>query len=351
MSASVAPLRIASFNLFNFLEPPGAFYDPLNIYSQQQWQQKVTWTADLLAMMQPHVVAFQEVFSPEALRSCCHQLGLSYFANMGMPRVEQGYVYSDPVVALASRYPLRLVQQVAPEPALARVLGLDPNFQFSRPPLRACIDWPGFGPIRLYVVHLKSPRPVWEGEGAAQLLPPDAPALQRLSVEHLVLKPALGGWGAAQQRGGEAAMLMLDHVSAQQEEPLPTVIMGDFNDELSSICLQPLLARERLPLLGPLGGKLTLDEAERFTSRFPLRDAFRLAQDGSEIRPTHYWGPVGRRLDHLLMSAEFDPSYGQSMAQVDTVTVFDRHLVRNDPEGDLQCSDHAAVQATLSARR
>ena len=39
-------VKLASFNLFNYIEPPLAYYDFENIYSAEQWQKKQTWLAD-----------------------------------------------------------------------------------------------------------------------------------------------------------------------------------------------------------------------------------------------------------------------------------------------------------------
>ena len=60
-------IRLASFNLFNFIAPPDAYYEFNNIYTQAQWQQKCDWISHYLATHQPCVIGFQEVFSPDAL--------------------------------------------------------------------------------------------------------------------------------------------------------------------------------------------------------------------------------------------------------------------------------------------
>lgn len=58
-------IRIATINLFNFIEPPLAFYDFENIYSHGQWQKKCQWFGELLNQYHPDIVGFQEVFSPD----------------------------------------------------------------------------------------------------------------------------------------------------------------------------------------------------------------------------------------------------------------------------------------------
>ena len=48
VSVSVANthLKIATFNLLNYLEPPNAFYDFDRIYSAEQWQKKQRWITE-----------------------------------------------------------------------------------------------------------------------------------------------------------------------------------------------------------------------------------------------------------------------------------------------------------------
>lgn len=100
-------LKIASFNLFNFIAPPDAFYEFDNIYTQEQWQKKLNWIAKYLKEHQPDVIGFQEVFSPVELEHLTKSCGLDYFTVLDSPQVMDDFIYSKPVVALASRYPIK----------------------------------------------------------------------------------------------------------------------------------------------------------------------------------------------------------------------------------------------------
>lgn len=312
---------IATFNLFNFVEPPLAFYDGENIYDAQQWRQKCDWTEARLEEMAADVVGFQEVFSPAPLAEICERQGLTHWALAeGMP--EQDYVRRKPRVALASRYPILSVDTVAPCPQLVQALGLSGDFAFSRLPLKARLRIEGFSDLRVVVVHLKSPRPAWEA--AEHPLVPDE------AINAQIVQPVLGRWGSALQRSAEAAMLYLDILRDQLVEPLPTVLLGDFNGDLGSDLLTPLLGGEREAL--------------------QLWDAHDLALYQGDRDPTHYWGGRGSVLDHVLLSAQFNAGFGQSLAQVDEVVVWDRHLRFNDATLDRMGSDHAPVQARVSVR-
>ena len=113
-----ANIKIASINLFNFIEPPLAYYDFENIYSHGQWQKKCQWLSEFLAHRQPDIVGFQEVFSPEPLKRIAREQGLGYFAVVDEPTLISDYIYRSPVVALASRYPIVEVSSVEPDARL-----------------------------------------------------------------------------------------------------------------------------------------------------------------------------------------------------------------------------------------
>ncbi|GAA4882743.1 endonuclease/exonuclease/phosphatase family protein [Ferrimonas pelagia] len=327
-----ARFRLATLNLFNYLAPPRAYYAAENIYSATQWQQKQQWLSRYLGQLDADIVGFQEVFSPQVLQAQVAQCGYAHFAAVDQPKVEQGFIHFSPPVALASRFPIVRVEAV--RPAASALAQLEwPDFAFSRQPLRAEIAIPGFGRIRIYVVHLKSQRTELAAEGSL--------------AQQIWLQPKLGAWLSMRQRTAEAALLLADMLA--QPERLPTVLMGDLNDVPTSATLTQFQAPKRLPLRPP-GSSVSELEIQQAIDAHAMQCAFTLALERSEQKPTHYWGPVATTLDHILLSAEFDPTFGQSMAQVDWCEVFDRHLVRNDTEADRQCSDHAAVLAQISGR-
>lgn len=294
------PLHIASLNLLNFVEPPLACYEWEQIYSAAQWQQKTGWLRALLTAQQPDVLALQEVFSVAALQQLLAPLGYQLW-TVQQPVLVDEHLFTAPVVALASRYPLLQLQAIEAEPAAKAALGLA-DFSFSRTPLLAQLDTPQLGPLWLAVVHLKSKRP----------------------AEHP--DPVLALWSSELQRGHEAALL--HQALAQRCGDQPLVVAGDFNDELNSPLLQPLLV------------------AAGDGHGFALQDAAVLAPAGPRP-PTHYHGASGRRLDHLLLSSVFAAAEPAPLASVSAYQVVDRHLVRPDFAVDGYSSDHALVQISL----
>lgn len=303
----MAELRVATLNLLNFAAPPLACYEWDNIYSQAQWQQKTNWLKALLLEQQPDILALQEVFSVTELRELLATLGYAWFAVVEQPELLDLHVFTRPVVAIASRYPLLKVAEVTADAAALAQLGLQ-SFQFSRKPVLVQLDTPQFGPVWLASVHLKSRRP-------AEL--PDA---------------ALALWASELQRGHEAALLrqtLALHCRSQHGQAEPLIVAGDFNDVLSSALLQPLLATDRSQQ--PI---------------FLLQDAAELAAEAYRA-PTHYYGAGGQVLDYLLVSTAFDPRHHHACGEVSRYRVVDRHLVSPVFARDGYSSDHAYVQISL----
>lgn len=307
--SSAQLLRLTTLNLHNFAEPPLACYEWDNIYSHAQWQQKTQWLSHTLQRLMPDLLALQEVFSVAALAELLSNTGLPYWAASATPLLIDDHVFQKPVQVLASRYPITPLQWPELDPS-QWPLGAQ-QFSFSRKPLLAEVELPELGKVRVVVCHLKSARP----------------------AEDLQSYPALAMWQSAQQRGMEAAILWQQLHQLYQQQPLPTMVMGDFNDCWTSTLLQPLHVAAK-------------------TSRglFLLQDAADLALTAKRA-PSHYYGADGRVLDYVLLSAEFDPRQHLGTAEVSAYQVHDQHLVRPNFEVDGYSSDHAAVVVDLNVRR
>ena len=375
-------VKLASFNLFNYIEPPLAYYDFENIYSAEQWQKKQAWLAEFLVQHQPDIIGLQEVFSAEALAEQMRTACYAHFAVVDEPSVIDDYICRDPVVALASKYPFTEVTAIEAEPEYIHGLGLNANFAFSRKPLRVTVQLPQIGLCDIYVVHFKSKRPHLD-----ELPPPkfvqskfvqskfaqqkgSATAAPLVYFGELLGRNSLGQWASSIQRGSEAVLLLHAMLQRRIETNQPMVLMGDFNEELTSSVLSPLTNRELRFEKEGLGE----------LANYPLTDGYKLFQQGlqdlfgdkasdasaDEIAveeermlakarasraPTHYYGAQGNVLDYILLSADFDPSFDNSVAEVCDYHTEDRHLVNPSFERDSQSSDHAPVICTLRIRR
>jgi endonuclease/exonuclease/phosphatase family metal-dependent hydrolase len=344
-------LKIATFNLFNYIEPPFACYDFDRIYEQPQWQKKQHWIRRYLAEHQPDVIGFQEVFSPGSLQQLLNDCEYPYFAVVDSAEVIEDYIYRSPVVAIASRYPIKGVTAVIPDQDMALAMGLNETYQFSRKPLRATIELPHLGLTDCYVVHFKSKRPMIES------------VTTELTTTKAVLnafsEQMCGSWGSSIQRGSEAALLFQQMIGRRQETGYPMLLMGDFNDVLDSGVLSHLMMDTLRFNSDP--------QAQAIITQFCLQDSWALYQtvteryqatteclptksDRTPRPPTHYYGAKGSVLDYILLSCEFDARYQQSLYEVSNYHTYDRHLINPIFDRDSESTDHAVVQISLKLR-
>lgn len=333
-------LRIATINLLNFVEPPQACYESDNIYSHAQWQAKCAWLTCYINRLQPDVIAFQEVFSPEALKQVLKPLGFDWFEVVEQPGVLQDYIFNRPVNAIASRFPVVASAPIQASANVCRALGIDAGFQFSRSPVWCRIDLPLVGPCDFYCVHFKSKRPSLEMEYLPEL---------NHSAAMVTLSQQLGRASSSLMRGAEAAVLMHSIIGRRSEDKLPVALLGDFNDLLSAAVLDVLHVDdqiERWLTQAP-------DRRDPGLDYFGLRDSFnlhRLHVGEVERIPTHYWGGRGSVLDYILLSSEFDPRSATSTLDVTEFRVCDRHMFGPESVLEKESSDHAPVMVTLTPR-
>lgn len=361
---SHSQIKIATFNLFNFIAPPDAFYEFDNIYTQEQWLKKLNWIEKYLNEHQPDVIGFQEVFSPVELEALTKRCGLDYFCVMGSPQVVDSFIYSKPVVALASRYPIKEAVSVKADNFFSEKMGLSEGFEFSRSPLRVTIELPKLGLCDCYVVHFKSKRPLFtidefppsaanqacSAETVSSLHHTEPNTGQALAVE------ALGQWGSSIQRGSEAVLLRYAMVSRRSETQQPVILMGDFNDLLSDGVLAGLTSVDTRIKPQTIPGQGAIGQVEHQLAHYRLKDGYELYQEGKyslsgQARAaTHYYFAKGSVLDYILLSSEFDPKNDLSLAEVSRYETYDRHLINPSFENDSQSTDHAPVMVTLSIR-
>ncbi|GAA6173022.1 endonuclease/exonuclease/phosphatase family protein [Colwellia sp. KU-HH00111] len=342
-------LKIATFNLFNYLEPPNAFYDFERIYSVAQWAKKQKWITHYLSKYQPDIIGFQEVFSTQSLKALLSAQGYPYFAVVDQPKVIDDFIYQSPVVAIASRYPLLEVAEVKPDIELAQSLGLAQNFSFSRKIIRATLDIPHLGHCDCYVVHFKSKRPMLELDDKKSNWTPEQSIVEQLKSQ------VAGGWGSTIQRGSEATLLMIAMIERRAMTTHPMVLMGDFNNSLNDGVLKHLLT-DSLRFVSAIN-------CAEYLANYCLKDAwdlFRVAlkNDSTDIHrqdavlraPTHYYGATSAVLDYILLSYEFDASNHDSLYQVSAYDTYDQHLINPIFDRDGESTDHAIVMITLTLR-
>ena len=365
-------LKIATFNLFNYLAPPNAYYDFEKIYTAQQWARKQRWIIDYLTHHQPDIIGFQEVFSIDSLKDLVGGQGYNYFAVVDAPEVIDDFIYKRPVVAIASKYPIIEVAAVEHDSDLAIELGLNSDFTFSRKVLRATLTLPHIGNTDCYVVHFKSKRPSIEVDEHNKELTAEKNIIEILKAN------VAGGWGSTIQRGSEATLLMIQMIARREATQQPMVLMGDFNNELSDGVLSHLLT-STLRFAPAFDAKIYLvkyclndswdlykkaelnrinavnlnstDTPNNDHSDCIVKSTENVNVEAQLIRkPTHYYGASSSVLDYILLSCEFDTGYDDSFFELSGYHTYDRHLINPEYERDDLTTDHGVVLVTLKLR-
>ncbi|EGU60302.1 hypothetical protein VINI7043_11101 [Vibrio nigripulchritudo ATCC 27043] len=304
---------VATFNLFNFIEPPSAFYEFDNIYSRDEWQRKCDWTEKVLRETCADLIGFQEVFSAEALAHLCKRQGYSHFKTVDTPAVESDYVYFSPVTGLASKFPIHSCSGLRMDKHIQKALGFESSIRYSRMPLHATVRHPKLDLIDVVVVHLKSQRPMdVENEGTQY---------SRYTNDYI------GSVLSSQQRNDEAMALryQLRQIKALNKRPM--ILMGDMNQNIGSPSVQCLIEPQQ-------------NFTDRGSQKLYLSDSWQIAKLDTPRQPSHYHGESGNVLDYILLSQEF------SSAKIQHKTL-DKHLVQPEYDEDSMSSDHGIVVALI----
>ncbi|WP_063700303.1 endonuclease/exonuclease/phosphatase family protein [Pseudoalteromonas gelatinilytica] len=332
-------LKVATFNLYNYLAPPDAFYDFQRIYSAEQWAKKQRWLADYLKNQQPDIIGFQEVFSINELKQQVNAEGYLYFAVVDEPTVIDDFIYRDPVVAIASRYKIVDVSQVEAEQDDILAMGLSDNFNFSRSIIRATLEVPHLGHVDCYVVHFKSKRSMLYHQD-------DESHSEQQNLVMQLKSQALGRWASSIQRGSEAALLLVEFIKRRAHSNNPVIVMGDFNNELHDGVLNHLIA-DHLRFSGHRKNSLSRSE-------FKLQDSWQLYQrhvvTENDREATHYFGSSSSVFDYILLSREFDAGFQGSFFEVVDYHTYDQHLINPQFAYDDQSTDHGVVMVTMKLR-
>jgi len=310
-------IKLATFNLFQFVEPPYAWYSKKDTFTAEEWVSKTTWIKHKILQMDCDIIGFQEVFSRKALRVLLKELGFKYFKVVDVARLSKKHktTYVTMTVALASKYPIRNIE-VIKSPC-----------KFSRDPIKAIITLPNQTELLVYVCHFKSNR-LNEFEYVFN---------QRHDLRHkkaLVSKALEGKYSASlKQRLCEASALFLD---IEKEKDIPTVLLCDLNDKEFSITIDALfnpryyddMSKKKLLLYDA-----SYEYKEKVYNPHPeVKEV--------ERKATSYFLAKGNVLDYIFVSPDLRD-------KVTEYKVLDKHLEENK-DGSLLMSDHAQVLCELT---
>jgi len=316
-------IKLATFNLYQFAEPPYAFYVKKDRFDTEQWIEKITWIKNQILKMDCDVIGFQEVFSRDALEKLVKELGFDYFEMVDEAKLQKK-TYISTTVAIASKYPISKIQRVKVHIPSFKKHGFVGHYGFARVPIKATIALPNEIEIVVYVCHLKSNR-LNEFEYKFK---------EEHDLKHKVesVAKALKGTKSTSlhQRLCEASSLF---VNMKRVKNKPIVLLCDLNDKEFSLTIDALSnpkyhdeeSEEDLLLLDASYEYREIIDNPHPEAKEPTR------------KPTSYFLGKGNVLDYLFVSNHFE---------VINYVVLDEHLQKHGSDLLLQ-SDHAQVVCKL----
>ncbi len=321
--------RIGTFNLNNLVLPDVEYYRGES-YSDADYQQKVDWTARQLDRMQVDLVGFQEIFHQQALAEV---LATTQRAQQHHLVMADG-IGNGPGVALATRFPV-LGHRVYVDFPQESWLSVDaekariPLTSFSHPVLAVDVELPNGVHCTVFVVHLKSKRPM----------------MFRNTDRSDPVEIAKGQARSLIRRAAEATALRYILMEKLRDRRYPVIVMGDVNDNDTAVTTQLVSGqppwecwpfRRKVPVWDTL-----LYQVKDIQARLGYGDHYY-----THIHNGHY-----DSLDQIMVSEEFAPRNRNHIGQVIYVSVYNDHLFDQtllDDQIELWKSDHGQVVATIA---
>ena len=330
-------LRVGTFNLFQFVEPPYSWYEPKSTFSKKQWKEKIFWIEKQIELMHCDIIGFQEVFSQEGLKKLTKKLGFDYFAIVDTAKfgTKNPTTFVTTTVALASKYPILELQEVLAHTQSINKHNLEGDFEFSRKPLKALIQLPNDSQISVYVNHFKSNR-----LNELEYTFTKKHSLQeKLEKTKDALDTNLSK--ALKQRLCETSSLFFDF----KKTNTPIISLCDLNDKEFSLSIEAL-RNEAYHEIQKVDSYLLYDVYDLVDKKI-----YNPHPEQKEIQrtPTSYFQGYGNVLDYIFVSKDFHRKEKNHVGEIISYEIFNSHL-HNNPHGSLLQSDHAQVVCEIKMK-
>jgi endonuclease/exonuclease/phosphatase family metal-dependent hydrolase len=324
-------MRIGTFNLYQFVEPPYSWYTKREKFTPQEWEEKIAWIKQQVVDMNCDIIGFQEVFSKKALKTLLDELGFKYFKTIDSAKRDKKNenVYISTTVALASKYPIKNLKRVEIDFSALKKHYFEGFFKFAREPIKATVILPNGKELNVYVCHLKSNR----DNEFEYIFTKDTTLKEKIEKTTKALKENYSL--SLKQRLCEASSLFSDIKQTNK----PSVLLTDLNDKEFSLTIDAL-------------SNIKYHENNLSKDEYLLLDAYHLDKKelynphpefkGIKRVPTSYFAGKGNVLDYIFISSHFDKKKNNNIGKVSSYEVFNKHLEKNQ-NGSLLQSDHAQV--------
>ncbi|MEI6950132.1 endonuclease/exonuclease/phosphatase family protein [Paraflavisolibacter sp. H34] len=331
---------IGTFNVENLVRANRPIYTEARArYSDGEYRDKVGWIRQQLVKMNADIVGFQEVFEEEALRDC---LAESPFAQWHLAVASP--TGKTPVNALLSRYPLTGVEvireipfafQFFDEARLAPFLengAVDiPIRNFSRSLLKAVVRLNEDVSVVVFVVHLKSKRPIY----------PEGTDMDSVSYPEM----AQGAVRSLVRRGIEAAgirALLSQEIDTDGQRPV--VIIGDLNDNDTAVTSQSILGAPPFHKLPPE------EKARRWKYVFQNCRDIQARKSLEHYHYTYIHNGHYESLDNIFVSNHFSDQNNDRLGRVIDLRLYNDHIIDKTVSRDRKpfyVSDHGQVVVNM----
>ncbi len=325
MAPNKRDLTVATVNLFNLQLPGAAMYPRSRLYSDADYAAKIAWTASILRRLDADVVAFQELWSPQALADAFTEAGLADAYDLAF--IKEGG-WDGIAVACAVRRPWeirgrqrhkafppglqltkrrRSMAEIQAHPTTADLASDGPDAeqflasheddaihvavdQFARSVLQVTVghgDAPEVPPIEVFCAHLKSRLPT---------------RLDQAEYRDDTIRPHATALGAALstiRRTAEATALRVVLNGVMATTHTPVVVLGDLNDGTLSNTLGILTDQPSYRVYADSWAARRNDDGLYSAA---VMQALRTLGPNP---PTHVYKNVGEIIDHVLVSEQF----------------------------------------------
>ena len=331
---------VATFNVENLITAGKPIYDePKPKYTPQQYQQKVDWIKSQLIKMDADIVGFQEIFEEQALRDCIADTPYSkwnlYVANPNG---------KSPVNALLSKFDVINNEVINDIPSTFDFFDQNTIFttpelnpisipikNFSRGILKSEIKLNDFVTIVVYIVHLKSKRPIF------------ANGINRNNATYF--QTAQGSIRSLIRRGIEACgvrQLLSDQVTTAENKPV--IILGDLNDNDNAVTSQAILGEPPFHQL-PIDERIT-----RWKHVFQNSKDVQARKIIENFHYTYIYNGHYESLDNIFLSNHFADLNNKRLGRIIDVRLYNDHVIDSTISLDRKpifVTDHGQVVVNI----
>ncbi|WP_028980129.1 endonuclease/exonuclease/phosphatase family protein [Sporocytophaga myxococcoides] len=333
-------VSIASFNVENLITAEKSIYrNTWPQYTAEQYPKKVDWIRNQLLNMNADIIGFQEIFEEEALRDCLKGTHMEKW-NLYVAKPTGNL----PVNAILSKFPIvntEVIEDIPfkfeffddrpTTPLLESSSIYIPISHFSRGVLKAEIKLNDSVSLIVFVLHLKSKRPIYrEGVNVDAANYPEK---------------AIGSIRSLIRRGIEAAgirHLVSDEIARDCNKPL--VVLGDLNDDDTSVTNQAIIGE-------PPFRKLKPEEKIKLWQQV-LQNVIDV-QARKSIDNFHYTyihnGHI-ESLDNIFVSNHFADLNSAKIGRIIDVRAYNDHVIDNTVSMDKKpfyVSDHGQIVVNM----